>query len=70
MLITLVISLCRSGLNPRQQGGQADGGHVQIRVDPANKFDFDSEVDGLRSHVKKIKQVSFPGCRGLSLGQF
>ncbi|PNW79193.1 hypothetical protein CHLRE_09g405600v5 [Chlamydomonas reinhardtii] len=39
----------RGGLSSRQQD------QVTINV---GKFDFDSEVEGLRGHVKKIKQLS------------
>lgn len=45
---------CRDGLSSRP-GGSAPAGQVQIRVD---KFDFDAEVEGLRAHVGKIKDVS------------
>ncbi|KAG2488779.1 hypothetical protein HYH03_012776 [Edaphochlamys debaryana] len=42
----------RPGLSTRP-GQQQD--QVAINV---GKFDFDSEIDGLRGHVKKIKQLS------------
>ncbi len=42
----------RGGLSARPGGQQQD--QVAIHV---GKFDFDAEVDGLRGHVKKIKQV-------------
>ncbi|GLC44282.1 hypothetical protein PLESTB_000760700 [Pleodorina starrii] len=41
----------RGGLSARQQTQD----QVAINV---GKFDFDSEVEGLRSHVQKIKQLS------------
>lgn len=43
----------RGGLSSRPQAESSD--HVQIRME---KFDFDSEIDSLRSHVGKIKQMS------------
>lgn len=42
----------RQGLNARA-GGTGD---VAIQIDP--RFDFDSEVEGLSAHVRKIKQAS------------
>ncbi|MEW5309068.1 MAG: hypothetical protein WDW38_000979 [Sanguina aurantia] len=42
----------RNGLSART-GGTGD---VEIQIDP--RFDFDSEVEGLSAHVRKIKQMS------------
>lgn len=55
--------LADAGCNPhvRRNGLSARGAahdQVQINIDPGNKFDFDAEVDGLRAHVGRIKQVS------------
>lgn len=36
--------------------GAAD--QIQISIDPASKFDFDQEVEGLRGHVARIKELS------------
>lgn len=44
----------RGGLNPRTLHGQQD----QIAINVGSKFDFDSEVEDLRGHVKKLKQLS------------
>lgn len=43
----------RSGLSSRPNPND----QVQIHINPG-KFDFDSEVEGLRAHVGKIKQLS------------
>jgi predicted PurR-regulated permease PerM len=45
----------RAGLNPRANVG---GDHVQIRVDPGTSFDYDSEVEGLRAGVSKLKSMA------------
>lgn len=45
----------RGGLNARNSLMPSD--QLQITVD--QQFDFDKEVDGLRSHVGKIKQLAY-----------
>mmetsp|Transcript_2932 Transcript_2932/g.7914 ORF Transcript_2932/g.7914 Transcript_2932/m.7914 type:complete len:127 (-) Transcript_2932:1371-1751(-) len=45
----------QSGAGPsRRPGGASD----QVQIHIGNDFDFDKEVDGLRAHVGKIKQIS------------
>lgn len=46
--------ICRGGLNPRSNHQE------QVSISIGGKFDFDSEVEGLRAHVGKIKEVSNP----------
>lgn len=44
----------RGGLSNRP--GPSD--QVQISVDPGNQFDLDTEIDGLRGQLSRLKQVS------------
>lgn len=49
---SLPVSVRRGGLSsrPRQD-------HLQIHIDPGNKFDYDSQLAALRGDVAKVKQV-------------
>ena len=51
---------CRQGLSTRSYG--PGGGHEQVSIAMPGQFDFDSEVEGLRSQVGRLKEVR--GCTG------
>ncbi|KAG1675318.1 hypothetical protein FOA52_015992 [Chlamydomonas sp. UWO 241] len=42
------------GAGPSRRPGASD----QVQINIGNDFDFDQEVEGLRAHVGKIKQIS------------
>ena len=59
----------REGLRDRQNlfgsggggGGRGGGGDIQLTIDPS--FDLDTEVDGLRGKIGRMKGVSEPSSR-------
>lgn len=57
---SLRAACCRQGLSTRSYG--PGGGHEQVSIAMPGQYDFDSEVEGLRSQLGRLKEVR--GCSG------
>lgn len=53
ILVVFDVWVCREGLSTRAVGGSDE---IQLRIDPMHA-DFDDEITGLRTQVKKLRHV-------------
>ena len=52
-----VLVLCREALHARTAGTSSGFGSDQVSINMPDAFDMDSEVEGLRGQVGRLKQV-------------